>query len=299
MKSHIFTLFILTMLITNVTPNHLEARTWHILPDGTGDAPTVQAGIDSAVVGDIVELACGTYYEHNIDMKSGITLRSETGLADCALIHGQGSPGIWFESVGICSVQGLTFMGCGGSAIRCVNSSPNIEGCHFEDNTFTDGGAVHMLSSSPIIIDCTFSNNSATHAGGAIAMATSSPCLLNCTFENNVSNFGGAIDCEHSSSLMLEGCSLVNNTAVYYGGALFLWMNQSPAFMSVYNSTIMDNIAPSGSDGWAHYECIMMLSNCNLAPDFNDTFDGPGSIIIDAVVGLEYSTWGGLKTMYK
>jgi hypothetical protein len=29
-----------------------QARTWYVKSDGTGDAPTIQAGIDSAAVGN-------------------------------------------------------------------------------------------------------------------------------------------------------------------------------------------------------------------------------------------------------
>ncbi len=36
------------------------ARTWYITPDGTGGAATIQAGMDSAAVGDTLALACGT-----------------------------------------------------------------------------------------------------------------------------------------------------------------------------------------------------------------------------------------------
>ena len=54
-------------------------RTWRIRPDGSGDAPTVQAGIDSSQDGDVVLVAPGTYYE-NINLRGkGIHLVSEAG----------------------------------------------------------------------------------------------------------------------------------------------------------------------------------------------------------------------------
>ena len=68
-----------------------QATTWHILPDGTGDAPTIAAGLDSASAGDTVEVACGTCFENELGLKSGVTLRSATGQPDCATIDGGAS----------------------------------------------------------------------------------------------------------------------------------------------------------------------------------------------------------------
>lgn len=50
-------------------PIFSTARTWYV----PADAPTIQAGIDSATTGDVVEIACGVYCEYDIQVKPGIT----------------------------------------------------------------------------------------------------------------------------------------------------------------------------------------------------------------------------------
>jgi hypothetical protein len=56
------------------------SRTWYVKADGTGDAPTIQAGVDSAVAGDVVLIGAGTYYiGAPVYMKGGITVTSESG----------------------------------------------------------------------------------------------------------------------------------------------------------------------------------------------------------------------------
>ena len=79
-------LLLLSMALS-VAPAH--GATWHIMPDGTGDAPSIQAGVDSAGVGDTVALAAGTYFEHDITIDRTIELRGPLGASPTAMIDGQ------------------------------------------------------------------------------------------------------------------------------------------------------------------------------------------------------------------
>lgn len=156
-----------------------------------------------------------------------------------------------------------------------------------------------MLGSSPTILNCTFLGNSASHAGGAIAMGDCGGTIENCLFDGNSSNYGGAIDIESGSTPFISGCTMTNNVANHAGGALFVWVNNEPSSVTVSGSTILNNLAPVGIDGWADVGCYMTLLDSTLAPDFNITFDGPGTIIIDSTVEVERKTLGDVKSYYR
>jgi len=55
------------------------SRTWYIKVDGSGDAPTIQAGVDSSAAGDTVLVGPGTYYVNIIWTKEGLTIIGEEG----------------------------------------------------------------------------------------------------------------------------------------------------------------------------------------------------------------------------
>jgi hypothetical protein len=151
-------------------------RAWRV----PGDAPTIAAAIDSASVGDTVVVACGTYYEHDLVMKSGVIVRSETGSADCVTIDaGQQGRIFYCNSVDSTAVvQGLTITGGqvggvawpanGGGAIYCEDASPLVIDCVLDANSAVYGGAVAANSASPRLIGCTVSHNAASNDGGGI-----------------------------------------------------------------------------------------------------------------------------------
>ena len=71
------------LLFVALLPISAETRTWYIKADGTGDAPTIQAGVDSAVAGDLVLVGPGTHEPGyiGIRVKPGVNLISEAGPA--------------------------------------------------------------------------------------------------------------------------------------------------------------------------------------------------------------------------
>ena len=78
--SHISLLILISALLAIITlPISVSAKTWYIKADGTGDAPLIWSGIDSAAAGDTVLVGPGTYEVGSIVMKDGVILRSEAG----------------------------------------------------------------------------------------------------------------------------------------------------------------------------------------------------------------------------
>jgi hypothetical protein len=95
-----------------------SARTWHVALDRSGDAPTIQAAVDSARSGDEVVLAPATYTWTNQDTQSSkynsmvviqkrIVLRGPG--ADSVTLDGERQGRVvWCDS---CTVAGVTVTG--------------------------------------------------------------------------------------------------------------------------------------------------------------------------------------------
>ena len=73
-------------------------RSWYVSTngsdsdgDGSQNSPfgSIQHAMGLTVPWDTVLVECGTYYESNIDLQTGVTLRSESGEANCVTVDAQ------------------------------------------------------------------------------------------------------------------------------------------------------------------------------------------------------------------
>lgn len=226
------------------------ARTW----DVPTDAPTIAAALDSAATGDVVQLACGTYLEHDLALEPGVTVRSASGLPDCATVDAQSLGRVFLaQQAGSPSVlSGLTITGglAGatnerGGAILCQGASLNLINCVVTGNQADyDGGAIYAHTASMLIYNSELSaNTSVNGAGGAVSGHLLEGEFFNSSFVANTAVDGAGVRLSRSSPL-INWCSFVNNEGQFFGGGLFLVTESDP---DIIHCTVAGNTAYLGA----------------------------------------------------
>ena len=226
-------LCVIVLFIATIPASNPAARIWNINSAGTGDAATIQAGIDSATTGDTVLLADGTYtgfYNRNIDFKGkAITVRSASGNPNACVIDPQGNNRGFYFHTGESATSVLEYVkitngntGSSGGGIACYIASPTITGCIVSSCFANGGGGMYCEEASPTVTSCTFSGNTSNgNGGGLLCMINSSPTLSVCTFSGNSctsgTRYGGGISCS-ASSPSINNCLFSNNTSQHGGG---------------------------------------------------------------------------------
>lgn len=230
-------------LVLAVAP--CQATTW----DVPGDAPTIQAGIDLASVGDTVLVAPGTYTgdgNRDIDFHGkDVVLLSEAG-PEATTIDAEGTTsitrrGFFIHSgeTGAARIDGFTVTGgrChdplrAGGGIWCESSSPTVSNCVFTLNWAGDsepigpskqasgmlgcgsGGAIFLWFSSAKFFDCTITANGATCGPGGGVWVLDSPdaTFSECLISNNVA--GGVLLLRSTGTF--TNCTIAGNAAGGY-----------------------------------------------------------------------------------
>jgi len=212
-------------------------ETWYVQADGSGEAQTIQAAIDSTTHGDTVLVADGVYTGAGnwaFDFRGHhILLRSENGPAQ-TIIDCQGSSAaprraLTFDSGEDSTfvVDGFTFTnghgeyfsgGYSGGAILINHCSPVVRNCVFVDDSATYGGAVYIYRSEVQLANCTFAGNSATYGAAVFGYVESTAELENCVVAFN--SGGHPVYCLSSSTAALTCSDVYGNAGGNYVGAI-------------------------------------------------------------------------------
>jgi len=226
----------LSALASLALVSQTHATLYSILPDGSGDYPTIQAGVDAIMDGDVLELGAGTFAgpgNRDIDfLGKAITIRSQSGDPETCIIDCQGTesePHRAFhlhsgETAGT-TLSGVTithgWMGdeSRGGGIACENAgSLLVAGCIL---TEIHGAAALCIDGSRLEVhDCVFTGNEALEGGG-ICCEEATLVLEGCRFtENEAFQLGGAVHA-HAAVVDLLDCEFEHNHAVHGGAADF------------------------------------------------------------------------------
>lgn len=210
-----------------------QARTWRITAEGSGDAPTIQAGIDSASTGDSIVVAPGIYYE-NLDTKGkGLALLGTTAAEFTVIDGAQQGRVISLDSGG--SVERFTIrngLAEEGAGIRILGPGP----CSIRDNIIEEnvalnelgggwGGGIshlyHVVTDDIFIENNLIRGNLAQLGGGIFQEVWSSGVHVyiraNRVEGNRVSWWGGGINATYAT---IEENLIVGNVAGITGGGI-------------------------------------------------------------------------------
>lgn len=285
---------------------YLAPRPILVLPNGAGDYPTIQAALDAAEDGSIIELANGTFGgegNHNVwnwSDKAGIIIRSKGGDPDSCIIDCGGySMEDRYAIQNVYGVEGITIRNgyVGSGAMHgAVHQVTNVRKCTFANNYGEVAGASSGCRSFE---DCLFVNNSGT----AIVVGPPGTDVAHCRF---VDNARGAIWCDGSDgtyALNVGYCVFDGNAVSWAGGAISANIQGA---LRVWNSTFVDNAALRGSSisfcvleqgcSFEMTECIVAGGSGGCAVDIF-AFDGQPELTCtmtcNDIFGNEGGDWVG------
>lgn len=253
---------------------------------------TLQKALASAVSGDQIWVAKGTYYPDegngssndnnrtlSFNLKSGVAIYggfagSETELSqrnwkiNVTILSGeiQQDNNISNNALHVVQSNGVASTTIlDGFTITAGNANGNAS-----DNSVSGGGLYNYNAAFIRVVNCNFSQNYATGDGGGMFNNGSSGSLTNCSFsQNNSKGNGGGISSDNSR-LTLVNCSFSNNGAGASGGGIAN-LNCSIGFI---NCSFSNNRASSFGGGLLNINTPSTLYNCSFSQNIGLTGGG-------------------------
>jgi predicted outer membrane repeat protein len=246
---------------------------------------TIGAALDTACAGDTIIVASGTYHEYNLEMKPGVVLLGETGLASDVTIDADSLGRVMRCELldGATVIRGFTFedgFADSGGAILCLSASPTISNCDFYDcHAAEAGGALYCHASSPEVTGCRVLQSTAQWGAGGYLTSGSSTYLRDCTFSENLASLeGGGLYMSLSSSARLDTCRFIENSADSAGGAIYSY----DCSVVADSCLIFRNSAYYGAGVWTTRAASDTFTTCHFESPFPPTMSSGGVILADS-----------------
>ncbi len=238
-------------------------RTWTVNVDGSGDAPTVQAAIDSAVTGDAILVGPGRYFEDIDYLGKDVAIRSEEG-PEATILDGSRRD----SSVVVMThyetrkavLEGFTVTGGTGSrfktdhrqyggGIHCLGASPTIRGNWIVDNQGFEAGGIgigpseHGVLPAPLVEGNLIARNYAPLDGGGMALGDCNAEIRSNVFDSNQAHADGAGIWYWATkgNPVIEGNQFLDNVAGDHGGGIYLGGNHALTQVSVLGNLFVRN----------------------------------------------------------
>lgn len=275
-------------------------RVWHV----PGEVATIAAGIDSAVAGDVVEIAPGQYAgcpTYGLDpnqgsnrpvcavLKSGVHIRGSSGNAGDVIIDARGAGGVLFAAgvqgavVEAVTIKGgsttITWNGSGGG-LYSMDSAVEFANCTFVGNSSPDhGGACFAYRSNIGFSHCVFTGNTAGTSGGGLYSADSVLRFYDCAFTGNAVTHtaevsGGGALYFHSCQAVVARCSFESNATNGSAGGVMVHGSSSSA--TIENCLFSGNTAGWGGALKIYSSAIALVADC--------TFQGNEATVVGGAV---------------
>jgi len=230
--------YLLVTAIVFAFPAIAMSTTIHV----PADQPTIQAGIDSAVNGNTVLVAPGTYLENINFLGKAIHVKSKHGPAVTVIDGGDMGVVVMFNGGESSSsiIEGFTITNGYGSGVYCWQTSPKIVGNIIVNNVVPyggpGGGGIGCSKSTALIRNNIITGNAA-QSGGGIDCYESGVTIINNTVVGNKADSGGGISCSHSSYPVVVNSILWDNEAPL-GPEIFIGDSSYPSFVIIGYSDV-------------------------------------------------------------
>ena len=251
----------------------VQAATVCVSPGGAGGCfASLQSAVDAAAVGDVVEIAAGTYVESVQMPRKRLTLRGAG--ATTTIIDGNGAPAV------------VRFLGQGGSLVTMENLAVRggdvgiavqaafqlrLADCAITDNgagislgnrakmvltrcsvsNNLDRGAIALSATAKLtIVDSAVTGNTFAAANGAGTGgidATGALLVVDSTIAGNTSSGPGGGIRSAFGTLQIRGSTVSGNSSAASGGGLDL--GTVSGTVKIIDSTISDNVAATDGGG--------------------------------------------------